>query len=55
MFGTLVIALPSEHQGGAVRAAFRGKEKVLETAPSSAFEYSYLAWYGTSPGNESVI
>jgi hypothetical protein len=45
MFGTLVIALPAEHSGGDVEATFRGKTKVLETAPTSSFDFSYLAWF----------
>ncbi|KAL8936703.1 MAG: hypothetical protein Q9211_004054 [Gyalolechia sp. 1 TL-2023] len=45
MIGTLVIALPSKHQGGGVQASFGGQTLVLETAESSAFGYSYLAWY----------
>jgi hypothetical protein len=45
MFGTLVIALPAEHSGGDVEATFRGKTKVLKTAPTSSFDFSYLAWF----------
>ena len=44
MFATLVIALPSEHEGGQVEATFGDKTIVLDTASSSAFEYSWLAW-----------
>ncbi|KAL8790514.1 MAG: hypothetical protein Q9195_006345 [Heterodermia aff. obscurata] len=45
MFGTLVIALPSKHTGGDVQAKFGGQSLTLATAGSSAFGYSYLAWY----------
>src|SRR5437763_13566571 len=45
MFGTLVIALPAEHSGGDVEATFLGKSKVLKTAPTSSFDFSYLAWF----------
>lgn len=45
MIGTLVIALPSKHQGGGVQASFGGQTLTLETAEFSAFSYSYLAWY----------
>ena len=44
MFGTLVIALPSKHTDGDVLANFGGQTLVLETAKSSEFGYSYLAW-----------
>lgn len=42
MFGTLVISLPSEFEGGAVVASHRGKSKIFETA--SAFNHDYIAW-----------
>ncbi|KAH7395257.1 hypothetical protein DE146DRAFT_697405 [Phaeosphaeria sp. MPI-PUGE-AT-0046c] len=45
MFGTLVICLPSEHTGGEVRLNHGGKEKIIETAPTSAFDLCVLAWY----------
>ncbi|RDW69921.1 hypothetical protein BP5796_08318 [Coleophoma crateriformis] len=45
MFGTLVIALPSEHQGGQLVVTHLGQTKTFETSEVSAFEYSYLAWY----------
>lgn len=45
MFGTLVICLPSEHTGGEVHLV-QGKEKrILQTAESSKFDLSALAWY----------
>ncbi|CZT25737.1 uncharacterized protein RCC_11406 [Ramularia collo-cygni] len=46
MFGTLVIALSSPHQGGDVAVSFNGKQKVMETSPDSAWSTSFLAWYG---------
>lgn len=45
MFGTLIVCLPSEHSGGQVRLIHGGKERVLETAPTSSFDISTLAWY----------
>lgn len=45
MFGTLVICLPSEHTGGEVYLVHDKKKRTLETAPSSAFDISMLAWY----------
>jgi hypothetical protein len=44
MFGTLVIALPSKHEGGDVRVTHAGQTKVFETSKYSAFDSSYLAW-----------
>jgi hypothetical protein len=45
MFATLVIALPSKHEGGEVRVTHGGKTKTFETSRFSEFDSSYLAWY----------
>ncbi|KAG8533044.1 uncharacterized protein KY384_001827 [Bacidia gigantensis] len=45
MFATLVIALPSQHVGGEVVLDQGGQRKTLSTQHSSAFGFSYLAWY----------
>ncbi|KAI8943029.1 hypothetical protein NX059_001065 [Plenodomus lindquistii] len=45
MFGTLVISLPSEHTGGQVHLLQSGKQQIIDTAASSAFGLSALAWY----------
>ena len=45
MFGTLVICLPSQHEGGEVHLSHAGKKLVLETAPNSGFSLSALSWY----------
>ncbi|KAK2764503.1 hypothetical protein FQN54_009198 [Arachnomyces sp. PD_36] len=45
MFGTLVICLPSEHEGGQVHLTHGSKEIIFDTAKSSRFDASYLAWY----------
>ena len=44
MFGTLIIALPSSHQGGDVQTSFGGQAQTLKTSESSDFGFSYLAW-----------
>jgi len=44
MFGTLVICLPSKHEGGEVHLTHAGTKVVLETSNSSDFDYSSLAW-----------
>ena len=44
MFGTLVIALPSKHTGGALHVSHAGSEKVFETSSVSDFNTSMLAW-----------
>ncbi|MCJ1405243.1 hypothetical protein MMC11_008470 [Xylographa trunciseda] len=45
MFGTLVICLPACHTGGEVEASFGGRQRILKTADTSDFGYTYLAWY----------
>lgn len=45
MFGTLVICLPSKHDGGDVHLTHSGQSRAFETAKSSEFDYSYIAWY----------
>ncbi|TVY44089.1 hypothetical protein LOCC1_G004493, partial [Lachnellula occidentalis] len=45
MFATLVIALPSKHEGGEVRVTHAGKTRVFETAKFSDFGSSFLAWF----------
>ena len=45
MFGTLVICLPSMHEGGEVRLSHAGKKTVLDTARNSEFGLSALAWF----------
>ena len=44
MFGTLVICLPSEHVGGAVRLTHGQEERKFTTAELSAFNTTYIAW-----------
>ena len=45
MFGTLVICLPSKHEGGEVHVTHGGQRKVLGTAESSEFKSAYLCWF----------
>lgn len=45
MFGTLVVSLPSEHEGGDVSVSFNGSSEVLQTSANSRWSSSYLAWY----------
>lgn len=45
MFGTLIIALPSKHEGGQVHLSHAGKTEVLTTATNSDYGYTYLAWF----------
>lgn len=45
MFGTLVVSLPSEHQGGAVVLKHQKDEYRFDSARSSTFGTSFAAWY----------
>lgn len=45
MFGTLVICLPSKHEGGEIVAAHTGQSRVFKTDTTSEFGYSFAAWY----------
>jgi hypothetical protein len=45
MFGTLVICLPSQHEGGQVELKHGDETKTFDTAPTSSFDFSWLAWY----------
>ncbi|KAL5331156.1 hypothetical protein ACEPPN_000685 [Leptodophora sp. 'Broadleaf-Isolate-01'] len=45
MFATLVVALPSKHEGGEVRVSHNGETKVYATSTTSEFDGSYLAWF----------
>ena len=51
MFGTLVVCLPSEHEGGQVHLTHGSQEKLIDTAPSSKFGFSYLAWLVSANGS----
>ena len=45
MFGTLVICLPSKHEGGDIHLIHGEQRKTLETARLSEFNYTYLCWF----------
>lgn len=44
MFGTLVVSLPSVHEGGELIARHSGDGKTFTTATNSAFQFNYIAW-----------
>lgn len=43
--GTLVICLPSKHEGSNVNLSHRAEKHTLRTAPTSAYDVTALAWY----------
>ncbi|KAI9744730.1 MAG: hypothetical protein M1818_001655 [Claussenomyces sp. TS43310] len=45
MFATLVVCLPSKHEGGNVRLSHAGKHMIFQTAETSAFDCNYMAWF----------
>lgn len=45
MFATLVISLPSKHEGGQVIASHKGESLKFHTASNSAYGFSWAAWY----------
>jgi hypothetical protein len=45
MFGTLVVSLPSKHEGGDVVATHKGESITFSSSPGSDFGFSYAAWY----------
>lgn len=45
MIGTLIICLPSVHEGGDVHLSHAGKSRVFATSQHSAFDVTALAWY----------
>ena len=45
MFGTLVISLPSQHEGGKVVLEHNGVEEEFDSAEASCLDLSYAAWY----------
>lgn len=45
MIGTLVICLPSKHEGGDVLLSFGDKQRRLATSCTSAFDLTAMAWY----------
>ncbi|KAL3480567.1 hypothetical protein BJX99DRAFT_18616 [Aspergillus californicus] len=45
MFGTLVISLPSKHEGGDVIASHRNESRTYVSSTDSEYNFSYAAWY----------
>ncbi|KAL2839316.1 hypothetical protein BJX68DRAFT_272189 [Aspergillus pseudodeflectus] len=45
MFGTLVICLPSKHEGGDVTATHKDQTQTHDSAANSEYGFSYAAWY----------
>ncbi|OJZ83703.1 hypothetical protein ASPFODRAFT_62832 [Aspergillus luchuensis CBS 106.47] len=45
MFATLVVYLPSKHEGGELIVSHRGTKLEWRSAPSSEFSFSWAAWY----------
>ena len=45
MFATLVIMLPSEHEGGEVVLQLGNERRTLSNPESKEFSYAFLAWY----------
>lgn len=45
MIGSLIVCLPSKHEGGQVHLSYAGKDRVYATSPMSAFDITALAWY----------
>lgn len=55
MFGTMVISLPCKHEGGDVVVTFNGERHVLQTAASSEWRSTCLAWYSDVRHEVSLI
>jgi hypothetical protein len=45
MLGTLVICLPSKHEGGEVIATHKDQTQTHDSAAKSEYGFSYAAWY----------
>jgi hypothetical protein len=48
MFGTLVVALPSPHQGGDLAFRHQKKKVTFQTSKNSDFGFSWATWYAQS-------
>lgn len=44
-FATLTIVLPSQHEGGHIRVSHANRTEILETAATSKYGLTSLAWY----------
>ncbi|OBS19613.1 hypothetical protein FPOA_11338 [Fusarium poae] len=45
MVGTLIICLPSQHEGGDVHLSFGSQFKHFSTAPASKFDLTSISWF----------
>ncbi|KAL8831437.1 MAG: hypothetical protein Q9170_005286 [Blastenia crenularia] len=45
MFATLVICLPSKHEGGEIVFNHHGDERIVRTSEESEFGQTHIAWY----------
>ncbi|KAL6923383.1 hypothetical protein FSST1_000657 [Fusarium sambucinum] len=45
MVGTLVVCLPSQHEGGDVHLSFGSQVKRFSTAPASKFDLTSISWF----------
>jgi hypothetical protein len=45
MVATLVVCLPSEHEGGEVHLSFKDRQRTFATGSTSKYDLSALAWY----------
>jgi hypothetical protein len=45
MFGTMVVCLPSHHEGGEIWLSHAGEKRQLSTAATSLFDLSMMSWY----------
>ncbi|KAL8909958.1 MAG: hypothetical protein Q9171_004724 [Xanthocarpia ochracea] len=45
MFATLVICLPSKHEGGEIVLSHHGEEETVRTSEESRFGQTHVAWY----------
>jgi hypothetical protein len=45
MIGTLVVCLPSKHEGGDVHLSFGDKQYTFDTSSASAFDLTAMAWF----------
>ncbi|KAL8765527.1 MAG: hypothetical protein Q9209_007435 [Squamulea sp. 1 TL-2023] len=45
MFATLVVCLPSKHEGGEVIVKHQGKEMTVKSSDASEFGQTHIAWY----------
>jgi hypothetical protein len=55
MVGTLMIFLPSKHEGGEMQLEHLGQTKTVETATHSEFGTSFVTWYVDSLSRSEIV